>query len=132
MMTTPGGNFIPAYAGGKTHGVLAKPDGVEMILLSGIRGPSQGTRGIPGMHNRIKSHVEAHTAVIMRRERLVEATLYINRVPCPTHDPRSPGCYESLPKMLPEAAMLRIIGPDGFEETFTGLPDPPGTLVTGI
>jgi len=132
MITTPGGNLIPGYTGGKTSGVLAKPDGVEMALSSGIRGPSQGTMGIPGMHNRIKTHVEAHAAVVLRREGLLEATLYINRVPCSTQDPRSPGCSENLPKMLPEAARLRIIGPEDFDVTFIGLPDPPGTLITGI
>jgi hypothetical protein len=102
------------------------------MLVSGVAGPSQATRGIPGMHNRIKSHVEAHAAVLVRRERLASATLYINRVPCPTTDRRSPGCFESLPKMLPEGARLRIVGPDDFDQTFTGLPDPAGCVIVGI
>lgn len=132
LMTTPGGSVIPEYAGGKTRGVLSRPDGGETVILSGVDGASKGTTGIPGMHNRIKTHVEAHAAVIIRRERLSEATLYINRAPCPTGNPRSPGCFDNLPKMLPAGARLRVIGPDGFDHTFVGLPDPPGTIITGL
>jgi hypothetical protein len=131
-MTTPGGTILPAYSGGKTIGILIRPGGEETWLQSGIAGPSRGVTGVPGMHNRIKTHVEAHAAILMRREVLVEATLYINRVPCPTNDPRSPGCYDNLPKMSPEGARLRIVGPEGFDWVFIGLPDPPGTAIAGI
>ncbi len=71
------------------------------------------------MNWHIKSHVEAHAATFMRQEGLAEATLYINRVPCPGKI----CCYEMLPRMLPEGARLRVIGPDGFDEVFIGLPD---------
>jgi hypothetical protein len=131
-MTTPRGNILPDYSGGKTSGFLIGPDGGETPLQSGIDGPSRGVMGVPGMHNRIKTHVEAHAAILMRREFLATATLYINRVPCPTNDPRSPGCFDNLPKMLPEGARLRIIGPEGFDRFFIGLPDPPGTVIVGI
>ena len=63
---------------------------------------------------------------------LLEATLYINRVPCPTNDPRSPGCFDNLPRMLPGGARLRVIGPEGFDRVFVGLPDPPGMVIAGI
>ena len=132
LMTTPGGSVIPEYAGGKTRGVLSRPDGGETVILSGVEGPSKGTTGIPGMHNRIKTHVEAHAAVIIRRKGLIEATLYINRAPCPTNNLRSPGCFDNLPRMLSEGARLRIVGPDGFDHTFVGLPDPPGTVIAGL
>jgi hypothetical protein len=132
LMITPGGRVIPAYAGGKTEGVLCRPGGGETLILSGVEGASKGTTGIPGMHNRIKTHVEAHAAVIIRREGLTEATLYINRAPCPTNNLRSPGCFDNLPKMLPECARLRVIGPAGFDHAFVGLPDPPGTFITGL
>jgi SCP1.201-like deaminase len=132
FMITPGGSVIPKYAGGKTSGVLSRPGGGETVILSGVQGASKGTAGIPGMHNRIKTHVEAHAAVIIRRERLSEAILYINRAPCPTNNPRSPGCFDNLPKMLPEGARLRVISPDGFDHTFVGLPDPPGTVIMGL
>ncbi len=131
-MTTPGGTALPRYSGGKTSGVLVRLDGRETRLQSGIEGPSRGVVGVPGMHNRIKTHVEAHAAVLMRREVLPEATLYINRVPCPTNDPRSPGCFENLPKMLPEGARLRVIGPEGFDRVFVGRPDPPRTAIVGL
>ncbi len=130
-MTTPGGHLLAAYSGGKTSGVICWADR-ETFLLSGIEGPSQGTTGIPGMHNRIKTHVEAHAAALMRRLRIPEATLFINRVPCPTKDPRSPGCYENLPKMLPEDSRLRVVGPDGFDEIFVGLPDPLRNAISGL
>jgi len=63
--------------------------------------------------------VEAHTAAIMKEQGLGDATLYINRIPCP--GPR--GCAAMLPRMLPEGASLRVIGPGGYDQTFLGLPD---------
>ena len=131
-MVTPGGYILPIYSGGKTSGVLAWTDAVEIFIQSGFDGPSRGTMGIPGMHNRIKSHVEAHAAVIIRRNGIVDSTLYINRVPCPTMNPLSPGCFDNLPRMLPVGARLRVIGPDGYDEIFFGLPDPPGTIILGL
>src|SRR5262249_38114305 len=50
---------------------------------------------------------------------LGDATLYINRIPC--RGPR--GCAAMLPRMLPEGASLRVIGPGGYDQTFLGLPD---------
>ena len=129
---TPGGNVVPDYAGGKTSGVLVRPDGVETPLVSGYKGPTQGVKGIPRMNGTIKSHVEAQAATIMRKEGLQEATLYINKVPCPTKDIRSLGCADALEHMLPESAQLRVIGPNGYNKLFTGLPDPPGTNITGL
>ncbi len=84
------------------------------------------------MNGNIKSHVEAHASVLMRREGLSEAILHINKAPCPTIDARSLGCQDALPHMLPENAVLRMIGPDGFDETYTGLPDPAGTAIRGL
>jgi SCP1.201-like deaminase len=132
LITTPGGNILPSYSGGKTSGILVDPSGEETPIRSGIDGPSRGVTGVPGMHNRIKTHVEAHAAILMRRRGLVAATLYINRVPCPTNDPRSPGCFDNLPKMLPQEAKLRVIGPEGFDLVFVGLPDLPGTTIFGF
>jgi hypothetical protein len=131
-MITPGGLAIPPYAGKKVDGALVRPNGVETFVTSGYVGPSLGVRGIPHMNGNIKSHVEAHVAVIMRREGLMEATLYINKAPCPTKDPRSLGCSDALPHMLPESARLRVIGPGGFDQTFVGLADAAGTMITGL
>jgi hypothetical protein len=129
---TPGGNVVPDYAGGKTSGVLVRPNGVETPLVSGYRGATEGVRGIPRMNGNIKSHVEAQAAAVMRKEGLQEATLYINKVPCPTKDPRSLGCANALEHMLPESSQLRVVGPDGYNQLFTRLPDPPGTRITGF
>src|SRR2546422_59649 len=106
MMTTPGGNAVPDYDGKKVHGILARSGGAETPLVSGYDGPSKGVKGIPRMNGNIKSHVESHVAVVMRREGLIEATLYINKVPCPTIHARSLGCHDALPHMLPLAAKL--------------------------
>lgn len=84
------------------------------------------------MNGNIKSHVESHAVVLMRREGLMEATLYINKAPCPTINPKSLGCHDALPHMLPEGARLRVIGSEGFDHTYVGLPDPPGSNITGL
>jgi hypothetical protein len=131
-MITPGGMSIPQYAGGKVSGALFRPGGMETPLVSGYNGPSFGVKGIPQMNGNIKSHVEAHVAVLIRREGLTEAVLFINKVPCPTINPRSLGCQDALPHMLPDGARLRIIGPSGFDQVFFGLPDPAGVYITGL
>jgi hypothetical protein len=71
------------------------------------------------MNWRIKSHVEAHAAAIMREQGLKDATLYINQAPCAG----TTGCGSMLSKMLPEGARLRVIGPNGYDKVFVGLPD---------
>ena len=110
---------LPPYAGDKTSGVLRTAAG-DIALTSGYKGPSAAMpRGTPGMNGNIKSHVEAHAASIMRQQGLQEATLYINRVPCSG----SNGCGAMLSRMLPEGARLRVIGPNGYDQVFVGLPD---------
>ncbi|MCW2986565.1 MAG: repeat protein, partial [Conexibacter sp.] len=110
---------LPEYAGGKTSGILDTGSG-EINLLSGYKGPSAELgRGTPGMNGNIKSHVEAHAAAVVRQQGLDEATLYINRVPCPGVR----GCDAMLPRMLPRGARLHVYGPNGFRKTYTGLPD---------
>jgi hypothetical protein len=92
---------LPPYAGQKTQGILAIGSR-QVDLISGYKGPSAPLpRGTPGMHGNIKSHVEAHAAAIMRQETLTEATLYINRIPCPG----ARGCDAMLPRMLPKARL---------------------------
>ena len=71
------------------------------------------------MNGRIKSHVEAHAAAVMRKEGLDDATLAINKVPCPGKT----GCDAMLPRMLPEGTHLNLVAPNGFRKTYTGLPD---------
>jgi hypothetical protein len=67
------------------------------------------------MNGNIKSHVEAHAAAVVRQQRLDEATLYINRVPCPG--------VRGCDAMLPRGARLHVYGPNGFRKRYTGLPD---------
>ena len=111
--------FEPEYVGGKTTGVLRTAAG-DTALVSGYNGPSKSMPlGTPGMNGNIKSHVESHAASIMRQQKLAESTLFINRVPCA--GPR--GCGAMLPRMLPEGSRLKVVGPGGYNETFTGLPD---------
>ena len=122
---TPG-ERLPAYAGGKTEGV-AEVGGRQHDIKSGYDGPSatrpNGTT--PGMNWRVRSHVEAHVAAIMRNENLDRAELWINRDPCPGPT----GCDAMLPRMLPSGAKLTIHLPDGTVRVYEGLPDPP-TLKT--
>ena len=88
----------------------------------GFAGGVEWALPFPGRNNLVDLHVEAHTAQIMRIENLESATLRINQVPCTSPN----GCATMLPHMLPEGARLRVLGPGGFDQTFVGLPDPPG------
>ena len=54
----------------------------------------------------------------MRLNGLQGGVLYINRVPC--QDPN--GCEVNLRYMLPEGALLRVIGPNGYDKVFVGIP----------
>ncbi len=111
---------VPPYEGGKTSGVL-DTGSKQVDLVSGYKGPSSTMpKGTPGMNNRIKSHVEAHAAAVMRNEHVKEATLAINRVPCPGKT----GCDAMLERMLPEGSRLTVVGPNGFRHTYVGRPDP--------
>ncbi|MCB1324683.1 MAG: LysM peptidoglycan-binding domain-containing protein [Spirochaetales bacterium] len=111
---------LPPYEGGKTTGVFRASGFVDEPLVSGYSGPAaRQPLGTPGMNNNLRAHVEGHTAALMRQRGLQEGTLYINRVPCAGVR----GCDAMLPRMLPPGARLRVIGPDGYERVFVGLPD---------
>ncbi len=71
------------------------------------------------MTNRIRSHVEAHAAALMRLGGIDRAALYINRGPCGGLT----GCNAMLPRMLPEGAQLTVFGPGGARQTHTGIAD---------
>ena len=110
---------LQPYTGGKASGVL-RINGEDIPLESGYIGPSSNMpKGTPGMNWRIKSHIEAHSAAIMREKGVNEATLYINRIPCPGKT----GCDAMLPRMLPPGSKLTIIGPDGYIKTYIAIPD---------
>ena len=109
----------PGWPAAQTSGVLRTANG-DTALISGYNGPSKAIPlGTPGMNGNIKSHVEAHAASIMRLQNAGEGTLFINRVPC--SGPR--GCGAMSPRMLPEGSRLQVLGPGGYDKTFTGLPD---------
>jgi hypothetical protein len=109
--------------GRKTEGWFVRPDGTEQYLRSGYEGPAASTR-LPGMDGYIRTHVEAHSAALMRKEGLMRATLYINRIPCEYPNGHG-GCNVKLPEMLPPDAELKVIGPGGVTKTYVGLPDNP-------
>ncbi|WP_437753911.1 DddA-like double-stranded DNA deaminase toxin [Sorangium sp. So ce1389] len=114
-----GAPSLPVYTGGETTGILRTATG-DTPLISGYKGPSASMpRGTPGMNGRIKSHVEAHAAAVMREQGIKDATLYINQAPCSS----ATGCGAMLPRMLPEGARLRVLGPDRYDQVFIGLPD---------
>lgn len=92
----------------------------EVDLISGYAGPAaQIPKGTPGFNNLVRSHVEGHAAALMRMEGASDATLFINRIPCPG----TIGCNAMLPRMLPEGAQLTVYGPDDFMQVYRGLPD---------
>jgi len=109
---------LPLYTGGKARGVL-RIGNEDISLVAGVKGPAFGTPKTPGMNIVTKTHVEGHTAAIMRQRGISEAELFINKVPCGGVR----GCGAMLPRMLPEGAKLRVRGPNGYDKTFIGLPD---------
>ncbi len=116
--------------GDKTHGIAVVNGKEYPIQASGVEGPSKDIpRGTDGFNGNVRSHVEGHTAALMRQTGAKEGVLYINNPPCKPirkdTGEESAGCNRMLPKMLPEGAKLRVIGPDGYDNTFTGLPDKP-------
>lgn len=67
------------------------------------------------------THVEAHAAAYLRlHPNITNATLYINRIPCP--GPR--GCLANLPAMLPGGVTLTVYAPNGWMSVYRGSPDP--------
>lgn len=110
---------VPPFDGKKARGILSA-SGRELPLTSGRSGPAArlpaGTRG---MNRTTKTHVEGHAAAVMRQNRIKEATLYINRVPCRGR----PGCDAMLPRMLPPGARLEVRGPNGFRKVYRGVPE---------
>ncbi|AVT32940.1 hypothetical protein C6361_29650 [Plantactinospora sp. BC1] len=114
------GDRLPAFVdGGDTLGIFSR-GGIERDLASGVAGPASSLpKGTPGFNGLVKSHVEGHAAALMRQNGIPNAELYINRVPCGSGN----GCAAMLPHMLPEGATLRVYGPNGYDRTFTGLPD---------
>jgi hypothetical protein len=105
---------------GPTSGILVA-NGAEIPLISGYDGPAAKIPlNTPGFNGFTRGHVEGHAAAIMRQESIEEATLYVNNVPCVF---ARVGCDVNLPKMLPQYAKLHVIGPDGFQKTYVGLPD---------
>jgi SCP1.201-like deaminase len=97
---------LPAFVtGGKARGVLVRPDGRATDIVSGMDGPALGLpKPRAGMNGTIVGHVEAHASAIMRTEHLDQATLWINRMPCPGHT----GCMINLSRMVPTGAEMTI------------------------
>ncbi len=108
----PPSTVVPPYGqlGKKTYGTLVRPDGSEVALVSGHHPPASLLGSTPGMNIVTKAHVEAHAAAIMRLDGLSEATLWINRAPCPGVR----GCEYLLPRMVPNGAVMTIhVVPEG-------------------
>lgn len=111
---------LPVFAGkgSKTRGVFVGPDGKEESLISSEDARTKALaarQGLAGVWS-AETHVEAHAAEAMHRKGLQEATLVINRRPCPGMQ----GCDTLLPRLLPSGARLTVHGPDGFVKTYEG------------
>ncbi|WP_422929191.1 DddA-like double-stranded DNA deaminase toxin [Singulisphaera sp. PoT] len=113
---------IPDYTGGKTSGVLTLPFG-DFFIKSGYSGPTDGVpkKVIPGMNNILKAHVEAHSAVLMRKLDLNYAVLILNRVPCIQGQAKKSGCHFMLPRMLGAGRVLRVIVPQVLDRNYDGI-----------
>lgn len=71
----------------------------------------------PGYTSQNTSHVEAHAAAWLHlNPHIRDATLYINRRPCP--GPK--GCRSRLPEMLPPGTTLTVYGPHEFWQVYHG------------
>jgi SCP1.201-like deaminase len=113
---------VPVYGtrGSKTTGAVFLGSMVVMFD-SGEDGPAlRLPKPRRGMHGNVVTHVEAHTAAVMRLEGVHEAVLYINRLPCVPK--RGKGCEYLLPFMLAPGDKLTVYGPDGYMRVFTGRP----------
>lgn len=105
----------PFVSGGKTMGVVRIAE-TETPLISGIAGPAASTpSGTRGFDIVTRTHVEGHAVAAMKAAGATEATLVINNVPCGP-------CTKLLPRMLDPGQRLRIIGPNGYDEVFEGVP----------
>jgi hypothetical protein len=108
---------LPAYGGGRTSGVLVRPDGSYVPLESGAGPATSLPKPRPGMNGLIVSHVEAHAAAIMRTEDLDTASLYINRFPCYAN---GNGCLANLSRMVPTGSSLDVfVMPNGISGEFS-------------
>jgi hypothetical protein len=113
-VATVGAPTLPAFSTG-TQGVLRIAAG-DIPLQSAVAGPARYISGGPGSGFDIltRTHVEGHTAALMRQWGLSEATVYINNpVICEN-------CMNNLPRMLPSGGRLTIVTPDGAAITVTG------------
>jgi hypothetical protein len=115
---------VPPYGqhGDKTSGVADLHDGggVQPVQHSGYGSPSADLpKPRRGMNGNNVSHVEAHTAARMHQTGARDATLYINREPCPGRN----GCARLLERMLPPGAKLTVYGPNGYARVFYGVAD---------
>jgi len=107
---------LTATPEGKTIGVL-RAGGSSLPLTSGRAGPAASLpRGTPGMDLITKTHVEGHAAAAMRLSGTRDATLFISKEPCSS-------CSRLLERMLPGGGTLRVLGPGGYDNTFTGSQD---------
>jgi hypothetical protein len=112
-----GWSRLPAYAGGKTTGVLSTSVG-DIDLISGYAGPAASVvRGTPGFNIVTLSHVEGHASAAMDMLGIDDATLYLNRIPCGSVR----GCNALLPRMLGEGRQLRVIVPGQMNQMYVGV-----------
>jgi hypothetical protein len=114
---------LPAVSRG-ARGRLDRHDGGDGLPLdsgskTGLAEALERRLGrLPGGFTSLnKTHVEAHAAAWLWLHRDVrEATLYVNKRPCP--GPR--GCRERLDAMLPPAVRLTLYAPGGFWRVYHG------------
>lgn len=111
VLETSSGQRIPIRSGecGGPYGGTQRggiPRGQGEAFTGG--GPSQGN---------IATHIEGHTAAIMRERGIQRATLFIEDAPCSI-------CYRDLPTALPPGSRLTVVAPDSATTFWSTQPTP--------
>jgi RHS repeat-associated protein len=108
-------NELQPFSGGKTIGLLGNQGSPGIPIFSGVKGPAeQIPKGTPGFDIVSRTHVEGHTAAVMRLSGINNATLVLNNpVICSS-------CLKNLPSMLPSGSQLTVVFPNGQTATFYG------------
>ena len=103
---------------GPTQGILVIGD-AEQDLISGRGSITEGLRQQQrkGFTQQSETHVEPQAAEVVRRTGATEGTVYINNANGPCGG--TLGCDNSVEKILPPGAKLRVVWPGG-EKTYEG------------
>jgi hypothetical protein len=111
------GQMIEYVRGQKelTKGAFFFGESEHVFLRSGRAGPAKDIPlGTSGFDAYTRTHVEGHAAALMRQQGIQNAVVYIN------NSTICRNCDRNLSLMLPSAAKLKVVLPNGIIKEFTG------------